>query len=41
MYESAAKRDTDACLAAMKRINAKTAKDPAFSLKLLVGTALI
>lgn len=40
MYESEARRDTDRCLAAMKKISAKAAKDPAYSLKLLVGTGM-
>lgn len=40
MYESAAKRDTDLFLKAMKKISAKAAKDPAYSLKLLVGTGM-
>ena len=40
LYESATKRDTDIRLAAMKRVAARAKKDPAYSLKLLIGTGM-
>ncbi|GDY23848.1 hypothetical protein LBMAG56_51950 [Verrucomicrobiota bacterium] len=40
LYESATKRDTDLRLAAMKRVTARAKKDPAYSLKLLIGTGM-
>ena len=40
LYESATKRDTDLRLAAMKRASARAKKDPAYSLKLLIGTGM-
>ena len=40
LYKSAAQQDTELCLAGMKRIAAKAKKDPAYSLKLLIGTGM-
>ena len=40
VYESATKRDTEIRLAAMKRASERADKDPAYSLKLLIGTGM-
>ena len=40
LYKSATARDTEIRLAAMKRVSDKADKDPAYSLKLLIGTGM-
>lgn len=39
-YQSATERDTELRLAAMKRASERADKDPAYSLKLLIGTGM-